>query len=183
MARPGLAGRRPAAITGEAARARVHWPAGDQRCGPDRHRDRPGGRSAADLPAAWDGRALAGAGRARQRACACRSRAGSSRRARETPLWVVTGEAAPNERAEALQQRWRRGPAGVVVRWPARSCARVLQHLAERGITRLMVEAGPILAAAFLAADLVDEAIAVALAGLDRRATASMPWKGCRSRR
>jgi diaminohydroxyphosphoribosylaminopyrimidine deaminase/5-amino-6-(5-phosphoribosylamino)uracil reductase len=34
-----------------------------------------------------------------------------------------------------------------------------LRTFAERGTTRLMVEAGPILAAAFLAADLVDEAI------------------------
>jgi diaminohydroxyphosphoribosylaminopyrimidine deaminase/5-amino-6-(5-phosphoribosylamino)uracil reductase len=34
----------------------------------------------------------------------------------------------------------------------------VLKLLAERGITRLMVEAGPILAADFLNADLVDEA-------------------------
>jgi len=34
----------------------------------------------------------------------------------------------------------------------------VLKLLAERGITRLMVEAGPILAAAFIRADLVDEA-------------------------
>jgi len=34
-----------------------------------------------------------------------------------------------------------------------------LKLLAERGITRLMVEAGPILAAAFLNADLVDEAV------------------------
>jgi diaminohydroxyphosphoribosylaminopyrimidine deaminase/5-amino-6-(5-phosphoribosylamino)uracil reductase len=34
----------------------------------------------------------------------------------------------------------------------------VLKHLARRGITRLMVESGPILAAAFLRADLVDEA-------------------------
>jgi diaminohydroxyphosphoribosylaminopyrimidine deaminase / 5-amino-6-(5-phosphoribosylamino)uracil reductase len=34
----------------------------------------------------------------------------------------------------------------------------VLERLAERGITRLMVEAGPILAAAMLGADLVDEA-------------------------
>ena len=34
----------------------------------------------------------------------------------------------------------------------------VLARLAERGITRLMVEAGPILAAAMLQADLVDEA-------------------------
>jgi diaminohydroxyphosphoribosylaminopyrimidine deaminase/5-amino-6-(5-phosphoribosylamino)uracil reductase len=36
--------------------------------------------------------------------------------------------------------------------------AAVLRSLAERGITRLMVEAGPILAAAMLSADLVDEA-------------------------
>ncbi len=34
----------------------------------------------------------------------------------------------------------------------------VLRGLAARGITRVMVEAGPILSAAFLAADLVDEA-------------------------
>ena len=83
--------------------------------------------------------------------------AGWPRRARETPLWVVTGEAAPHERAEALQAAWRRGPAGAAsdgrLDLPA-----VLQLLAERGITRLMVEAGPILAAAFVAADLVDEA-------------------------
>ena len=36
--------------------------------------------------------------------------------------------------------------------------AAVLRGLAGRGITRVMVEAGPILSAAFLAADLVDEA-------------------------
>jgi diaminohydroxyphosphoribosylaminopyrimidine deaminase/5-amino-6-(5-phosphoribosylamino)uracil reductase len=36
--------------------------------------------------------------------------------------------------------------------------AATLKLLAVRGITRLMVEAGPILAAAFVAADLVDEA-------------------------
>ncbi|MGB6568261.1 MAG: dihydrofolate reductase family protein, partial [Xanthobacteraceae bacterium] len=34
-----------------------------------------------------------------------------------------------------------------------------LKLLAAKGITRLMVEGGPTLAAAFLAADLVDEAI------------------------
>ena len=37
--------------------------------------------------------------------------------------------------------------------------AGVLKQLADRGITRLMVEGGPTLAAAFIAADLVDEAI------------------------
>jgi diaminohydroxyphosphoribosylaminopyrimidine deaminase / 5-amino-6-(5-phosphoribosylamino)uracil reductase len=35
----------------------------------------------------------------------------------------------------------------------------VLKLLAERGITRLMVEGGPTLAAAFVTADLVDEAV------------------------
>jgi len=35
----------------------------------------------------------------------------------------------------------------------------VVHLLAERGITRLMVEGGPTVAAAFLAADLVDEAV------------------------
>ena len=35
----------------------------------------------------------------------------------------------------------------------------VLRLLAERGITRLMIEGGPILAAALLTADLVDEAV------------------------
>ena len=36
--------------------------------------------------------------------------------------------------------------------------AEVLKLLARRGITRVMIEGGPILAAAFLHADLVDEA-------------------------
>ena len=35
----------------------------------------------------------------------------------------------------------------------------MLKLLAERGITRLMVEGGPTLAAAFVTADLVDEAV------------------------
>jgi diaminohydroxyphosphoribosylaminopyrimidine deaminase/5-amino-6-(5-phosphoribosylamino)uracil reductase len=78
--------------------------------------------------------------------------------AREVPLWIVTGEAAPKERVEALQRR------GAEVLSVASSgdeldLAAVLRSLAERGITRLMVEAGPILAAAFLAEDLVDEAV------------------------
>ena len=59
-------------------------------------------------------------------------------------------------RASALEER------GVeVVRVPAEadrlSIAAVVALLAERGITRLMVEGGPTVAAAFLAADLVDE--------------------------
>ena len=77
--------------------------------------------------------------------------------ARETPLWVVTSELAAENRAQALRT------AGAEVLRVAAPDGRldltaVLERLAERGITRLMVEAGPILAAAILSADLVDEA-------------------------
>jgi diaminohydroxyphosphoribosylaminopyrimidine deaminase/5-amino-6-(5-phosphoribosylamino)uracil reductase len=72
-----------------------------------------------------------------------------------TPLWVVTGEAASREREDALQAR------GVDVLRTAslRDLPAVLRLLAQRGITRLMVEAGPILSAAFVSADRVDEAV------------------------
>jgi diaminohydroxyphosphoribosylaminopyrimidine deaminase/5-amino-6-(5-phosphoribosylamino)uracil reductase len=78
--------------------------------------------------------------------------------ARETPLWVVTDMSATAEREQALRR------AGAeVLRVPAAGgrleLAAVLESLAERGITRLMVEAGPIVAAAMLEADLVDEAV------------------------
>jgi diaminohydroxyphosphoribosylaminopyrimidine deaminase/5-amino-6-(5-phosphoribosylamino)uracil reductase len=50
-----------------------------------------------------------------------------------------------------------------VMRVPSRNgrldLGAVLKLLAGRGITRLMIETGPILAAAFLRADLVDEAV------------------------
>jgi diaminohydroxyphosphoribosylaminopyrimidine deaminase/5-amino-6-(5-phosphoribosylamino)uracil reductase len=77
--------------------------------------------------------------------------------ARQVPLWVVTSEAAPRAREQALAAQ------GVdVARVPGTDgkldLAAVLKLLAQRGITRLMVESGPILAAAFLRADLVDEA-------------------------
>ncbi len=76
--------------------------------------------------------------------------------ARQTPLWIITGTAAA-DREQAL-----RTAGAEVLRVPAPGgrldLAIVLDRLAARGITRLMVEAGPILAAALLAADLVDEA-------------------------
>jgi diaminohydroxyphosphoribosylaminopyrimidine deaminase/5-amino-6-(5-phosphoribosylamino)uracil reductase len=77
--------------------------------------------------------------------------------ARETPLWVVASQRAAHDRAPALHGR------GVEVLWATVHNGRldleaVLKHLSERGITRLMVEAGPILAAAMLEADLVDAA-------------------------
>jgi diaminohydroxyphosphoribosylaminopyrimidine deaminase/5-amino-6-(5-phosphoribosylamino)uracil reductase len=156
-AKAGLAGRRPAAITGEAARARVH-----------------GLRVTSDAVLTGIGTVLAD-----DPLLTCRLPGMAERSpirivldsalrlppesrlamtARETPLWVVAGEAVPKERAEALQQ------CGAEVLSVESSAGRldlaaVLRDLAERGITRVMVEAGPILAAAFLAADLVDETV------------------------
>jgi len=71
--------------------------------------------------------------------------------------WVFIDAAAQPEHEEALTK------TGVeVLRVPAArgrlDLAAVLRALAVRGVTRLMVEAGPILSAAMIAADLVDEA-------------------------
>jgi diaminohydroxyphosphoribosylaminopyrimidine deaminase / 5-amino-6-(5-phosphoribosylamino)uracil reductase len=78
--------------------------------------------------------------------------------AREVPLWVVANDDAPADREQAL-----RALGAEVLRVPAAGgqldLAAVLKALAGRGITRLMVEAGPIVSAAFVNADLVDEAV------------------------
>jgi diaminohydroxyphosphoribosylaminopyrimidine deaminase/5-amino-6-(5-phosphoribosylamino)uracil reductase len=74
--------------------------------------------------------------------------------AREVPLWLVTSRSAPREREEALVARG----AAILRTAEPRDLGAVLRLLAERGITRLMVEAGPILSAAFVTAGLVDEA-------------------------
>jgi diaminohydroxyphosphoribosylaminopyrimidine deaminase / 5-amino-6-(5-phosphoribosylamino)uracil reductase len=78
--------------------------------------------------------------------------------ARQTPLWVIGGIDAPTAAEQALRAK------GAEVFRVAETDGRlrlsaVLKLLAERGITRLMVEGGPTLAAAFMDADLVDEAI------------------------
>jgi diaminohydroxyphosphoribosylaminopyrimidine deaminase / 5-amino-6-(5-phosphoribosylamino)uracil reductase len=152
----GLAGRRPAPITGEPARARVHLM-----------------RAMSDAVLTGIGTVLADdplltcrlpgmAGRSPVRVVLDGElRLGLDTRlvatARETPLWVVTSALAAEDRAQAL-----RSAGAEVLRVPAAEgrldLAAVLERLAERGITRLMVEAGPILAAAVLGADLVDEA-------------------------
>jgi len=77
--------------------------------------------------------------------------------AQDTPVWVIAGEAAPGAREHALRSR------GVEVMRVATVGGRlelsaVLQALRSRGITRLMVEGGPVLAASLLSADLVDAA-------------------------
>ncbi|HEX3502769.1 MAG TPA: bifunctional diaminohydroxyphosphoribosylaminopyrimidine deaminase/5-amino-6-(5-phosphoribosylamino)uracil reductase RibD [Xanthobacteraceae bacterium] len=76
----------------------------------------------------------------------------------ETPVWVVAGAAAPQEAEFQLLQ------LGVkVLRLPDSTDPLDLKDalgvLAAKGISRLMVEGGPTLAAALVAADLVDEAI------------------------
>jgi len=78
--------------------------------------------------------------------------------ARAVPTWVVGGHDAPPDRNQALRE------AGVVVlraevRDARLDLAVAMRLLAERGITRLMVEGGPKIAAALVAADLVDAAV------------------------
>ncbi|MGA8615430.1 MAG: bifunctional diaminohydroxyphosphoribosylaminopyrimidine deaminase/5-amino-6-(5-phosphoribosylamino)uracil reductase RibD [Xanthobacteraceae bacterium] len=80
------------------------------------------------------------------------------RTAGEVPVWVVAGNEGPPHAEEALQAH------GVeVLRALGNSgrfdLATVLKDLAVRGLTRLMVEGGPTLASALVAADLVDEAV------------------------
>ncbi len=80
------------------------------------------------------------------------------RTAHEVPTWVIAGQHRSRAAEEALQAE------GVeVLRAPERESgldiSAVLNVIAERGITRLMVEGGPTLAATLLAADLVDEAV------------------------
>ena len=152
----GLADRRPAAITGEAAQARVHHLRATSdavligigtaiaddpllTCRLPGMEDRSPVRVVLDSQARLplDGRLIASA--------------------RAVPLWVVTGTPAAADRVRALIAK-----GAEVVQAAGRNGAldlmAALKLLAERGITRLMVEAGPILAAAFLNADLVDEA-------------------------
>jgi diaminohydroxyphosphoribosylaminopyrimidine deaminase/5-amino-6-(5-phosphoribosylamino)uracil reductase len=152
----GLAGRRPAPITGEPARARVHL----MRAMSDAVLTGIGTVLADDplltcrLPGMADRSPVRVVldGRLRIR---LDSRLVAT--ARETPLWIVTGTSAAAEREQALRSA---GAEVLRVAAPAGrlDLAAVLGRLAERGITRLMVEAGPILAAALLDTDLIDEA-------------------------
>jgi diaminohydroxyphosphoribosylaminopyrimidine deaminase/5-amino-6-(5-phosphoribosylamino)uracil reductase len=79
--------------------------------------------------------------------------------ARATPLWVMTSNLSEAPAAMKL------GAAGaLVLRVPITSSPPpgldlmgVLHTLAEKGITRLLVEGGARIAASFVAADLVDE--------------------------
>ncbi|MBE9605197.1 bifunctional diaminohydroxyphosphoribosylaminopyrimidine deaminase/5-amino-6-(5-phosphoribosylamino)uracil reductase RibD [Acetobacteraceae bacterium H6797] len=77
--------------------------------------------------------------------------------AAEAPVWVLTRPGHPAEKLEAL-----RAAGAEVVELPASEEGQgldpgaMLRALAERGITRLMIEGGASLAASLLRADLVD---------------------------
>ncbi len=151
-----LPGRRPIAITGEAARARVHMM-----------------RAQSDAILIGIGTALADNPQltcrlpGMQRRSPVRVVLDASLRlpptsalvrgARETPLWVVGAISASPQREQAL-----RAHGAEVLRVEARDgkpdLAEMLKLLAGRGVTRLMVEGGPTIAAALVAADNVDEA-------------------------
>ena len=152
----GAAGRRPAAITGEAARARVHR----MRAMNDAILIGIGTALADDpqLTCRLPGMEMFSPVRvvldARLRLPLSSALAKS---ARATPVWVVAAPDASPAAARALQD------LGVEVLYaPAQAgrldVAAVLALLAGRGITRLMVEGGPTVAASFVSADLVDEA-------------------------
>jgi diaminohydroxyphosphoribosylaminopyrimidine deaminase/5-amino-6-(5-phosphoribosylamino)uracil reductase len=77
---------------------------------------------------------------------------------RETPTWVFASRKPSAIAEEILQQRgckvFRVGDDNGRL-----DLDQVLKVLAGEGITRLMVEGGPTVAASFVAADLVDEAV------------------------
>jgi diaminohydroxyphosphoribosylaminopyrimidine deaminase/5-amino-6-(5-phosphoribosylamino)uracil reductase len=77
--------------------------------------------------------------------------------ARQTPLWVLTGDGAPPEREQVLKAKGAKVLRVKDINGRLDLVA-ALKLLSERGITRVMVEAGPILTAALVRADLVDAA-------------------------
>jgi len=153
----GLAGRRPTTITGEAAHARVHL----MRATHDAILVGIGTVIADDslltcrlpgMKARSPIRVVLDAG--------LRTPAASrlARTARELPLWIITEAGAPAAREEAL-----RALGAEVLRVEGESgildLAAALRALATRGITRLMVEGGPTLAAALVKKNLIDAAV------------------------
>ena len=153
----GAAGRKPVAITGEAARRRVHLL-----------------RAQCDAVLVGIGTVLADdplltcrlpGMEARSPVRVVLDRAlrmpGNSRlvhSSRQTPLWVMTSDFADAPAAMKL------GAAGAQVMRvtpttspPGLDLSAVLHALSEKGITRLMVEGGARVASSFVAAGLVDE--------------------------
>jgi diaminohydroxyphosphoribosylaminopyrimidine deaminase/5-amino-6-(5-phosphoribosylamino)uracil reductase len=154
----GAAGHKPVAITGEAARARVHLLRAQcdavlvgigtvQADDPLLTCRLPGMEARSPVRVVLD-RSLRISGTSKL-----------VHSARETPLWVMTSSLAEAPAAVKL------GAAGAQVIRVATTSApppgldlpAVLQALAEKGITRLLVEGGARVASSFVAAGLVDE--------------------------
>jgi diaminohydroxyphosphoribosylaminopyrimidine deaminase/5-amino-6-(5-phosphoribosylamino)uracil reductase len=152
----GLPGRKPAGITGEAARARVHQMRAESDAilvgigtvlSDDPH-------LTCRLPGMMDWSPVRVILDARLRIPLATSIIGT---ARETPTWVFTTANASPVAEDILKAK------GVEVfrvdgKDGCLDLNAVLKALAGRGITRLMVEGGPTVAAAFIKADLIDEA-------------------------
>ncbi|MBU6456842.1 MAG: bifunctional diaminohydroxyphosphoribosylaminopyrimidine deaminase/5-amino-6-(5-phosphoribosylamino)uracil reductase RibD [Bradyrhizobium sp.] len=150
------AGGTPSAITGEAARARVHL----LRAQCDAILVGIGTVQADDPLLTCRLPGMAGRSPVRVVLDRALRLAGASRlvhSARQTPLWVMTSELAEASAATKL------GAAGAqVIRMapsigPGLDLSAVLHALAGRGITRLMVEGGAKVASSFVSAGLVDE--------------------------
>jgi diaminohydroxyphosphoribosylaminopyrimidine deaminase/5-amino-6-(5-phosphoribosylamino)uracil reductase len=154
----GAGGRKPVAITGEAAKARVHLLRAQcdailvgigtvQADDPLLTCRLPGMEARSPVRVVLD-RALRLSGTSRL-----------VHSARETPLWVMTSGVAEAPAAMKL------GAAGAHVMRvattttppPGLDLSAVLHALAEKGITRLLVEGGARVASSFVSADLVDE--------------------------
>jgi diaminohydroxyphosphoribosylaminopyrimidine deaminase/5-amino-6-(5-phosphoribosylamino)uracil reductase len=154
----GAAGRRPVAITGEAAKARVHLLRAQcdailvgigtvQADDPLLTCRLPGMEARSPIRVVLD-RALRLSGTSRL-----------VHSARETPLWVMTSSLAEAPAAMKL------GAAGAHIMRvattttppPGLDLLSVLHALSEKGITRLLVEGGARVASSFVSADLVDE--------------------------
>lgn len=152
----GAAGGKPVAITGEAARARVHL----LRAQSDAILIGIGTVRADDplLTCRLPGMAARSPVRVvLDRALRMPNGSRLVHSARETPLWVVASELAEAPAAAKL------GAAGTqVIRiaptaGPGLDLRALLHALSEKGITRLLVEGGSRVASSFVAADLVDE--------------------------
>jgi diaminohydroxyphosphoribosylaminopyrimidine deaminase/5-amino-6-(5-phosphoribosylamino)uracil reductase len=154
----GAGGRKPVAITGEAAKARVHLLRAQcdailvgigtvQADDPLLTCRLPGIQARSPVRVVLD-RALRLSGTSRL-----------VHSARETPLWVMTSSLAEAPAAMKL------GAAGAQVMRvattttppPGLDLSAVLHALSQKGITRLLVEGGARVASSFVAADLVDE--------------------------
>ena len=152
----GLPGRKPAAITGEAARARVH----QMRAKSDAILVGIGTVLSDDphltcrLPGMADWSPVRVILDAKLRVPLATSVVGT---AHETPTWVFTST-TPSAMAEDILKAKGVEVFRVEGKEGRLDLLAVVKTLAERGITRLMVEGGPTVAAAFVQANLIDEA-------------------------